>query len=138
MGHRVRETGTQILRLGTEDLVLDAPRVKLEQVLVNLLRNALDAVGEQDGSRIELATSHDASGVRLTISDNGPGIPKARADMLFMPFQTTKSSGLGLGLIISRDIMRGLGGDLTHRKARSGAVFEIILPASVLHPGTDR
>lgn len=134
VGHRVRETGTEIQRSGSEDVVLHAPRVKLEQVLVNLLRNALDAVGERENARIELATSHDASGVRLTISDNGPGIPRARADMLFMPFQTTKASGLGLGLIISREIMRGLGGDLLHRQGDVGAVFEIILPPSALSP----
>lgn len=135
VGHRVRETRVQIVRSGNEDLVLNAPRVKLEQVLVNLLRNALDAMGDKADGQIELATSLDATRIRLTISDTGPGIPKTLAAALFMPFQTTKPSGLGLGLIISREIMRGLGGDLIHLKSPVGAIFQITLPASAVHPG---
>lgn len=130
VGHRVRETQVQICRIGTEELVLTVPRVKLEQVLVNLLRNALDAISDRQDGQIELSTARDGATIKLTITDNGPGISQVLSKSLFMPFQTTKASGLGLGLIISREIMRSLGGDLIHLKSATGAVFQISLPVS--------
>lgn len=103
-----------------------AEPVRLEQVLVNLLTNAIDAVG-QDGS-IALAIDSDDQFCRLAVHDNGPGLGSAEAARLFQPFATTKPDGLGLGLVISRDIMRALGGDLSFEPGDSGACFVMRIP----------
>ncbi|MGR3484917.1 MAG: sensor histidine kinase [Paracoccaceae bacterium] len=104
-------------------------RLRIEQVIVNLLRNALDATRGQDDPKVEiLLVSGDT--VRLQIADNGPGI--ADFDALFEPFYTTKSpgEGTGLGLAISAGIASDMGGRLTARQGEDGgAVFELSLPA---------
>ena len=99
--------------------------VRIEQVIVNLLQNALDAAGA--GAVVTI--SHVARGpwFELTISDNGPGLSaQAKAD-LFQPFSTSKAGGLGLGLVISRDIMADFGGDLIANDAANGASFTMRL-----------
>ena len=106
-----------------------ADRIRLEQVIINLLRNALDATKGTAEPRIDLALAVD-DGVRLTVRDNGHGITDL--DNLFEPFYTTKKpgEGVGLGLAISSGIVTDLGGRLTARNAEGGgAVFEVTLPA---------
>jgi two-component system, NtrC family, C4-dicarboxylate transport sensor histidine kinase DctB len=100
--------------------------VRLEQVLVNLLQNALDATGT--GGRITLAIEAGVGQVRLTIMDDGPGIAAEDAARLFHPFATTKPDGLGLGLVISRDIMRDLGGDLEYSANPAATCFIMTIP----------
>jgi len=104
----------------------------LEQVLLNLLRNAFDAAGSQpDGFvRFEaLATPHHAI---LRVVDNGPGLSEAASARLFEPFFTTKATGTGLGLSISRKLIEALGGSLTISSPPAGGLAaEIRLP---LHP----
>jgi two-component system C4-dicarboxylate transport sensor histidine kinase DctB len=114
--------------LPREPIMVEADRIRLEQVLVNLLRNALDATkGTTDPQiRIILSSGDEA---RITVRDNGSGI--ADLDNLFEPFYTTKApgDGTGLGLAISSGIVSDLGGRLTARNGSSGgAVFEITLP----------
>ncbi|MEH3046339.1 sensor histidine kinase [Sphingomonas adhaesiva] len=98
-------------------------RVRLEQVMVNLVQNALDA-----GARTVTATV-DARGdrVRITVADDGPGIDPAMRDALFQPFRTSKADGLGLGLVIAHDIVADLGGTLSLGEAAMGATFVIDL-----------
>ncbi|WP_127112152.1 sensor histidine kinase [Shimia sediminis] len=103
-------------------------RMRIEQVIINLLRNGLDAIkGERDPEiEILLAAGETAT---LTVRDNGPGIENL--DDLFEPFFTTKQpgDGVGLGLAISSGIVSDLGGRLTARNGQSrGAVFEVQLP----------
>ncbi|WP_371931508.1 ATP-binding protein [Roseovarius sp. MMSF_3359] len=103
-------------------------RVRIEQVMINLLRNALDATEAVDDPKVEiiLVAGETAS---LTVRDNGPGITDH--DNLFEPFYTTKKpgDGVGLGLAISSGIVNDLGGRLTARNgAAGGAVFEMQLP----------
>ena len=105
-----------------------ARHVQLEQVLVNLLQNAVQACGE--GGQIVLEISPGAGVVRLGVADNGPGVPPALRDTLFQPFVTGKAEGIGLGLAIARDIMRQLGGDLTHSESADGARFIMTIPAA--------
>lgn len=105
-----------------------ARHVQLEQVLVNLLQNAVQACGP--GGRITLAVTAEAQAVRLSVSDTGPGVPPALRDTLFQPFVTSKNEGIGLGLAISREIMRQLGGDLLHDDAGPGARFIMEMPAA--------
>ncbi|NBR53978.1 MAG: sensor histidine kinase [Rhodobacteraceae bacterium] len=114
--------------LPTEPAMILGDRMRLEQVIINLLRNALDATkGEDDPSVDVLLTVGDT--VRLSVRDNGPGIDNL--DALFEPFYTTKQpgDGVGLGLAISSGIVNELGGRLTaHNGPEGGAVFEVQLP----------
>lgn len=105
-----------------------ARHVQLEQVLVNLLQNAAQACSL--GGTIALAITARAGSVRLSVTDNGPGVPGSLRDTLFQPFMTTKPEGIGLGLAISRDIMRQLGGDLIHEETPAGARFVMVMPAT--------
>ncbi|MGB5558191.1 MAG: ATP-binding protein [Paracoccaceae bacterium] len=107
---------------------VQADRVRLEQVIINLLRNALDATKTVEKPAIEILVSGGSSAI-ITVRDNGPGIEDL--DNLFEPFYTTKApgDGVGLGLAISSGIVNDLGGRLTARNGRSGgAVFEVRLP----------
>ena len=90
-----------------------AGRIRLEQILVNLLQNALDAVREPADPTITIARRRaGAETVAVTVADNGPGVAPEVREQLFMPFTTTKATGLGLGLVISGDIAREFGGAL--------------------------
>ncbi|WP_380786237.1 ATP-binding protein [Sphingomonas sp. R86521] len=100
-------------------------KVRLEQVLVILLQNAVEAIADRPSRRIALDLTSDDITVRLSISDSGPGIPAELAARLFTPFVTTRPQGLGLGLVIAQDIMTELGGSLRLMPADSGAMFEI-------------
>lgn len=105
-----------------------ARHVQLEQVLVNLLQNAGQAC--EEGGQITLAIAPGEGGiVRLTVADDGPGVPPALRDTLFQPFVTAKPEGIGLGLAIAQDIMRQLGGDLVLEESERGARFTMIMPA---------
>ncbi len=110
----------------TSSVRVRAEPVRLEQVLVNLLQNALDAAGA--GGRIELTVTSDAAFCHLHVKDNGPGLDAAARERIFQPFATTKRDGLGLGLVISRDIMRGLGGALDLGPTAAGAEFIMRIP----------
>jgi two-component system C4-dicarboxylate transport sensor histidine kinase DctB len=103
-------------------------RVRIEQVLINLLRNAVDAVKGVSNPEIEILLSKGET-VTLSVRDNGQGIKDL--ELLFEPFHTTKKpgDGVGLGLAISSGILKDLGGRLTARNStEGGAVFEIQLP----------
>jgi len=105
-----------------------ADRLRLEQVIINLLRNALDATKDRTGPQIDLLLSAGETAT-LTVRDNGHGI--SDLENLFEPFYTTKKpgEGVGLGLAISSGIVTDLGGRLTARNAPGGgAVFEVQLP----------
>jgi PAS domain S-box-containing protein len=107
-------------------------KVQLQQVLLNLLLNGIEAMsGAADGPReLVVGSARDgASGVRVTVRDTGVGLDGASTDRLFDPFYTTKPSGMGMGLAISRSIIESHGGRIwvTSNTPR-GAVFEFTLP----------
>lgn len=107
--------------------VLVGDRVRLEQVLINLLRNALDAVGKRSGA-IRLGARAEGDRMMISIVDRGPGIDPAIRDRLFTPFETAKIGGLGLGLAIARDIAREFDGDLWLDPSEGpGATFIVAL-----------
>ena len=120
---------TQITRsVPRSPVMVMADRVRLEQVIINLLRNAMDAVKSSADPKIEILIAAGETST-LSVRDNGYGI--ADLDSLFEPFYTTKvpGEGVGLGLAISSGIVNDLGGRLTARNARGGgAVFEMQLP----------
>lgn len=99
---------------GTDaDVAVIGEQVRLEQILVNLLTNAFEAQAASPDPWIRIHVVADADDVILTVSDNGPGLSDRIRDQLFAPFATSKAQGLGLGLVISRDIARDFGGDLS-------------------------
>ncbi|SFI43350.1 sensor histidine kinase [Jannaschia pohangensis] len=109
-------------------VMVTADRLRLEQVIINLVRNALDAMREVEDRELDILLTAGED-VVLAVRDTGPGIESP--DKLFEPFYTTKKpgEGVGLGLAISSGIITDLGGRLTARNAvRGGAVFEVRLP----------
>jgi signal transduction histidine kinase len=99
----------------------------LRQVLQNLIGNAVAAA--PDGGEIEVGSRLEGGRLRLTVIDNGPGIPEKDSEKIFEPLYTTKPDGLGLGLAISRTIVERLGGTLSARNAPGrGAAFTVELP----------
>lgn len=126
---RVRDAGVTIRR-GPRDPAVKviAGRIRLEQILVNLLQNALDALRGVGDPEITITVAA-AETVAVTVADNGPGIAPDAREHLFMPFATTKEAGLGLGLVISGDIAREFGGSLRFDPgAGPGAAFTLDLP----------
>ncbi|WP_033062592.1 MULTISPECIES: ATP-binding protein [Pseudomonas] len=104
--------------------------IRLEQVLINLLRNALDAMADQPLKRLEVRLEADEQLWRLTVSDSGTGIAEEHLAQVFDPFFTTKAvgDGLGLGLAVSFAIIHESGGRLTADNHEHGAVFCVTLP----------
>lgn len=104
--------------------------IRLEQVLINLLRNALDAMADQPLKRLEVRLEADEQLWRLTVSDSGTGIAEEHLGQVFDPFFTTKAvgDGLGLGLAVSFAIIHESGGRLTADNHEGGAVFCVTLP----------
>jgi signal transduction histidine kinase len=110
-----------------------ANRVQLQQVILNLMMNAVDAMASvTDRPRVLRIRSeaHNPPGVFLTVEDSGPGIHPQDMDRIFEAFFTTKSNGMGLGLSICRSIVEGHGGRLSVARAHPhGSVFQVFLPA---------
>ncbi|MER9327328.1 sensor histidine kinase [Mesorhizobium sp. M0488] len=126
---RIRDSGVTIVKpRGSASPVVMASRIRLEQILVNLLQNALDAMKDQPDPRIEIELAERDDHVLISVRDNGPGLGPEAAGNLFMPFQTTKEKGLGLGLVISQEIAQELGGTLRFDSGSGiGASFTIDL-----------
>lgn len=110
--------------------VVNADRVQVEQVLVNLVQNALDAVaGQPDGMReVAVGVTTEGDMVTVRVADSGPG--GFDPDRLFEPFYTTKAGGLGLGLAISRGIVEAHGGRLWAAPSAAGTAFAFTLPVA--------
>jgi len=113
--------------------IVDADRVQLQQVIVNLLRNAYESISESDATNREVLVHSQVSrgAVQLTVEDHGHGIHKEHLGKVFDAFFTTKPDGMGMGLAISRSIVEAHGGRLWAESAGSrGARFHVELPAS--------
>ena len=129
MEPQLRQRQVEITRIIPDEPVLVmGDRMRIEQVLVNLLRNALDATKLERNPQVDIILAAGDTAT-LTVRDNGPGIEDK--DQLFEPFYTTKQAGagVGLGLAISSGIVNDLGGRLSARNGQAGgAVFEMQLP----------
>lgn len=117
----------------TEDLpVVQADRVQLQQVLLNLIMNAIEAMSASDASSRRLLISSaksESNDVSIEVQDSGPGFPEASAAQIFQAFYTTKPAGLGMGLSICRSIVEAHGGQLRAAAAHpTGAIFTFTLP----------
>lgn len=110
-------------------LKLPADPDLLEQALINLLKNALDAVRGQDGGAVRLSCLAGEDHVAIVVEDNGPGLAVDDPETAFVPFFTTKAGGSGVGLTLSRQIALAHGGRIEHARAvPHGAVFRLVLP----------
>ena len=127
---QLRKTGTEIqFKLTKQDPMVMADPVRLEQVLVNLIANAVNAMEHQQRRWVSIEVVRQGGRLQIDIRDNGPGIPSDHLERIFDPFFTTKESGLGLGLSISHHIIESMGGTLSARNSRQGgALFTLVLP----------
>jgi two-component system C4-dicarboxylate transport sensor histidine kinase DctB len=122
----IGERARGVVRVDISDTIrkvaLRGDRTRLEQVVINLLQNAIEAVEGQTGARVTISAAAKRDTVELSVADNGPGLDPAIAATLFTPFSSGKPEGLGLGLAIARDIAREFGGDIVHVSS-AGATF---------------
>jgi two-component system sensor kinase FixL len=104
-------------------------RIQIGQVIINLVRNAIEAMEASERRTLNVSTRMVDGGVEIVVADSGPGIAAEVAERLFQPFVTSKAAGLGLGLSICREIVQAHGGQLTASPgANGGAVFTVKLP----------
>ncbi len=134
--------GAASVALATEggSAVVRADRDQIVQIVTNLVQNALDAVRDREGGRVEVRVSGARGGlVSLTVRDNGPGIAPEMAQRLFEPYATNKPSGTGLGLAIAQRIAVEHQGELSYVGAGSdgGATFRLVLPVEGPPPVRD-
>lgn len=112
-------------------------RVQVQQVIVNLLRNAIEAMDK--GGLITIASAIDGDLTRVTVTDEGGGIDPESADRLFDAFFSTKRSGMGLGLSICRSIIEAHGGRIWAESApRGGTRMAFTLPKALVEDGNGR
>jgi C4-dicarboxylate-specific signal transduction histidine kinase len=124
------------VQLAPELPAVRGDRVQLQQLLLNLLINAADAMAGLDAARrrIVLSTETHGGGVRICVADHGPGLDEAHMDKLFEPFWSSKSEGMGIGLAISRSIATAHQGTLVaSNAAHGGALFCLQLPLLATH-----
>jgi len=126
---RVRQIEVTV-NLSANPCVIDGDPVLLQQVLVNLMMNAMDAMADTPPARRRLTISTDVSAADVVVSvrDTGTGLPKHIDDTLFTPFVTTKANGIGIGLTIARTIVDAHGGTIdAHNNPEGGATFTVTL-----------
>lgn len=129
---RMRENGITLDRRRTAaGLAVLAERNRLEQVVLNLLQNAIEALDGTPDPAITLGVTVKGKQVTIHVTDNGPGIAASVRSRLFTPFTTSKRDGLGLGLVISRDIVAAFGGELSLEPSPAGARFAIRLAKAI-------
>ncbi len=133
--HQARQDSVDIdLRLDDDLPLVVADGIQIEQVLQNLIRNALDAMSGDEPERRKLSIETrraEGGAVEVSVRDTGPGLSVEAADHAFDPFFTTKSSGLGMGLSISRTLIEAHGGRMWAAPAQGdGAILRFTLPAA--------
>ena len=139
---RLRDGSIQVTpQWPAETLWVEGDLVRLEQVIVNLIGNAIQAMKDVAQPTLTLRAEATSDQVRIHVIDNGPGIAEHHVSRIFEPFFTTKApgSGLGLGLSISSRIMEDLGGKLqATNRAEGGACFTISLPRTIVSPPSEQ
>lgn len=112
-------------------------KIQIEQVLINLMKNAVEAMENSSHRSITLSADRVDDTVRIGVTDSGPGIPNDVADKLFQPFHTTKGSGMGMGLSICQTLINANGGQIwAQTRAEGGASLCFSLP--VASPASDQ
>jgi two-component system sensor kinase FixL len=124
-------SGVRILRsYGRAPLTVDVDPIQIQQIVINLVKNAIEVARESEGRWVEVSMKRADSHACVIVADSGPGIGEETAQSLFRTFSTTKKSGMGLGLAISRSIAQNHGGDLSVDPGGHGrgATFTLSLP----------
>ena len=117
---------------------IEGDRTQVQQVVVNLVRNAVEAMAGQTNQTLTISTRRRGDGVRLSIADTGPGLPPMVREAPFQPFVTTKAGGMGLGLSICREIVEAHHGHLTAApNPKGGTMFRLTLPMPPDRPEED-
>ncbi|MGD1878570.1 MAG: ATP-binding protein [Kiloniellaceae bacterium] len=142
VAHRAKLLSVEIVtELPREAVFVSANDIGVEQIVLNLLNNALDAVTGTPDPLVRVSIARDETAARVTVADNGPGIDDAAMQRITEPFFSTKPAGegLGLGLSISRAIVEKFGGGITAgRSPEGGAAFVVTLPLALSVVGADR
>ena len=115
------------------DIAADLPRImvdllQVEQVLINLLRNAIEAIGNRRGSVLIAAKTFDAEFIEIRVVDTGPGFPPTLLESAFLPLSSSKAEGLGIGLPLCRSIVEAHGGKLWIDDGAQGGAVHFTLP----------
>jgi two-component system sensor kinase FixL len=128
VGAKNQGVHTQFLFDDSKELVL-VDRVQIQQVLINLIRNAIEAMQNSDTRNLSIsAVKHEDGFVQISVTDTGPGIPPDLANQLFQPFVTTKREGMGVGLSICRTIVEAHGGRIwVEPNPGGGTIFRFTL-----------
>lgn len=134
--HAIDKNGVAVYTHLKEGLMsVHGDRVQLQQVVLNLILNAVEAMssGREEPRELSISTEADGSnGVLVAVRDSGPGIDPQHLDLVFKPFHTTKPSGMGMGLSICQSIIAAHGGRLWAEAGRArGAVFQFTLPCGL-------
>jgi len=103
----------------------------MTQVLINLVKNALDAVAAQPNAQVIITATQTTDRTQIEVADNGPGVPEKSVAEIFVPFFTTKAEGSGIGLALSRKIVRAHGGRLEYSRRNDHTYFVIDLPGNI-------
>jgi C4-dicarboxylate-specific signal transduction histidine kinase len=117
--------------LDSADHLVMGDRTQLEQVMLNLITNAVDAMAQLPAysRKLEIGSRFDGQQVTVTVRDNGPGIAPALRDTIFAPLVTSKATGMGMGLAICKSIIEAHGGILRAESPATGAAFSFSIPA---------
>jgi two-component system sensor histidine kinase TtrS len=134
--YEVQECGVTIKYCpASQSCRIRANKIQIDQVLVNLVRNSIEAISHAkipDGRVVLQTRLLPNDSVEVTVSDNGPGIDAEMIDTIFHPFQTSKTTGMGIGLPLCRRIIETLGGKLwVEKNYQNGALFGFELPVSI-------
>lgn len=127
--HRA-EAARVVIEVDVADLAVRGSLLAVQQAVVNLGQNAIDALRGQADGRLRIVGELGPSGGVLRIEDNGPGLPDFIRDHLYQPFHTTKPTGTGLGLSISRDLLVAGGAELRLLDVDTGTTWEISVPVA--------
>ena len=119
---------------GCRSCKVNVNKVQIEQVLINMVRNSLEAIGNAESTESQIVVNSRILSdnlVEVTVADNGPGIKPVMIDTIFNPFQTSKETGMGIGLSLSLTIIEAHGGKLwVDKDYQNGALFGFELPVS--------
>ena len=134
-----KQTGVNVeVQDGLADLIAFVDKVQIQQVLLNLLRNAAEAVADQEQRKIVLRSELQDDILQISVIDNGPGLPDQVRARLFQPFVSTKKNGMGVGLSICHSIITGHNGRLwAEPNPEGGTIFRVSLPTAAAGQSAD-
>ena len=132
LGTKDRGIGINVVQNDLEGVAVVGDKIQIQQVLLNLLRNAAEAIADQEHREIGLLTEVRDDNVQISVVDNGPGLPDEVKAKLFHPFVSTKKTGMGVGLSICHTIIAAHDGRLwAEPNPEGGTIFRLTLPAAL-------